>query len=654
MHLEPDDYSMHAFRSMGVQLAVSPSAGKLKSFSSNIPIERLRFWGSDFGKVLNNDPYQFPREEAMKNATLIALTLFVNLLTVGCALETRPKESAPADVSQPDTNTDPCYGVVCGTNESCQNGVCVANDPCEGVTCNAGHTCQDGTCVYTACDGKECGANGLGGSCGNCPSGEYCSAGQCLDEPLTHENGSSCDDGNACSTGETWLNDECQGGVAVQCTDGNPCTTDGCNENTGCTFTANALPCDDTNECTIGEQCANALCGNGQATDCNDGNPCTLDNCSPTLGCTFVSISGCCTSDSQCDDGNSNTSDTCSGNVCKHTVIPPTCTPDCSGKVCGADGCGGSCGGCAGGATCQGGSCIDPGPTDGTPCDDGNFCTLNDVYVGGTCTGTTKVCPNNGICLESTGSCFECLKNEDCNAGQVCEDLVCKPPFQCYSNADCGVGEFCDFTDGNVCKPELECYQDVHCDDGNACTTDTCSGNTCLHTAKCNAGQQCNPSNGICTNPPVSNLHTYEVEICADTPFYTASFYGYWGVGCDQIEPYWNGTKWISSLIECEDNGPKDVNGTGSTGNLINWGQNIDLGLIILGEFQAPANIGAEVWLEYKTELGPNVENQYYPTDMKWGPTPIQYMIITDTNTGKVLDCVLVPNGANGQNWSCT
>ena len=36
----------------------------------------------------------------------------------------------------------------------------------------------------------------------------------------------------------------------------------------------------------------------------------------------------------------------------------PSCTPNCSGKTCGDDGCGGSCGSCTGGQQCLANSCV--------------------------------------------------------------------------------------------------------------------------------------------------------------------------------------------------------------------------------------------------------------------------------------------------------
>ena len=39
----------------------------------------------------------------------------------------------------------------------------------------------------------------------------------------------------------------------------------------------------------------------------------------------------------------------------------PACSPDCEGKLCGPDGCGGECGACAGGELCTLGLCSSPG-----------------------------------------------------------------------------------------------------------------------------------------------------------------------------------------------------------------------------------------------------------------------------------------------------
>ena len=79
---------------------------------------------------------------------------------------------------------------------------------------------------------------------------------------------------------------------------------------------------------------ANPLsCGGGCVPDC-EGKKCGGDGCGGVCGA--------------CPPGHACTA----AGACE-----PTCTPDCTNKVCGDDGCGGSCGECAEGQNCSGGIC---------------------------------------------------------------------------------------------------------------------------------------------------------------------------------------------------------------------------------------------------------------------------------------------------------
>lgn len=68
------------------------------------------------------------------------------------------------------TCTPACDGKVCGP------------DGCGGTcgTCEPGVPCNNGVCECTPdCAGKECGPDGCGGSCGECPEGGTCDMGIC-------------------------------------------------------------------------------------------------------------------------------------------------------------------------------------------------------------------------------------------------------------------------------------------------------------------------------------------------------------------------------------------------------------------------------------------------------------------------------------------
>jgi len=109
-------------------------------------------------------------------------------------------------------------------------------------------------------------------------------------------------------------------------------------------------------------------------------------------------------------------------------VMVSSCVPNCDGKVCGSDGCFGYCGtlngDCDSGKICSNGNCIISGGGGGcnpdslaTTCG-GALCGTKTNNCGesvscGTCSGLTSKC-------NSTGRCVQCLTNSDCNSGQFC------------------------------------------------------------------------------------------------------------------------------------------------------------------------------------------------------------------------------------------
>lgn len=171
----------------------------------------------------------------------------------------------------------------CPTNEYCQFDECYCpNTQCGDTCCNtADYVCLGSACCLPNCDGKECGDDGCGGSCGTCP----------MDSPI-------CDEG--------FCTDEC-------------------------------IP-----DCVQGDQkCIGAT---GYKT------------CVQQSGCWKWSLLtfGC------------NANEVCAPSADNECV----CIPNCTGKDCGADGCGGSCGTCPVGTACQNESqCVCNIPINDPVCD---------------------------------------------------------------------------------------------------------------------------------------------------------------------------------------------------------------------------------------------------------------------------------------------
>ncbi len=255
-----------------------------------------------------------------------------------------PESGCHHVVEQPE-----CKDSVACTVDVIEDGVC-KHKPTAG-NCDDGNACTTDSCnAATGCsyvtktcdDGKECttdSCNTVTGGCKaveNCASGSSCGAGgQCIvDVP---ENGTSCDDNNACTTADRWLDGVCKGTGTKNCNDEDPCTTDSCNAATGCVNTEKA---------------------------CGDGKSCTTDWCSQTTGG--------CVHEENCDDGKSTTADSCNASgECVHTNIQTTpqvgdsCNDNDSCTVSDVIVAGGQCVGvakCAANQTCSAGICYDSVP----------------------------------------------------------------------------------------------------------------------------------------------------------------------------------------------------------------------------------------------------------------------------------------------------
>ena len=310
---------------------------------------------------------------------------------------------------------DTCQNGVCQhTNQtgSCtDNNDCTVNDTCSGSNCtgqprvcNDGNECTTDSCVQgTGCtavpktgscnDGNICTTNDscTNGTCTgtaiNCNDGNQCTDDSC--DPATgckhvsKAQDTPCDDGAACTPGDRCNDDDnnpntprvCEPTGTLNCEDGNPCTSDAadCSTNT-CPHGPinNGSPCSTGTLCSVGQTCQSGVCGGGTTINCDDGDPCTIDACSPTAGCTHMAGAD----GADCNDGNEcTTGDSCDGGECVGEQIECVALDECH-QV-------GACDDVTG-------TCSDPRKPNGAPCGNTGTCQ------SGRCEGDGIVPPTGG------------------------------------------------------------------------------------------------------------------------------------------------------------------------------------------------------------------------------------------------------------------
>ena len=406
------------------------------------------------------------------------------------------------------------------------------------------------------CEGKVCGPDGCGGSCGDCP-GEVCDepTGQCIADECGELSEEGCCDGvilKACRVGQPmsldcaaqaagyvcgWLEDGQQAGYACGLPDvvelagdpsgahpltcAGPCESgcdgvacdvdDGCGGTCGC---ADGMSCVDGLCQTCVPDCAGRVCGSdGCGGSCG---VCAQGACVEALGicsddaCQGVTAAGCCDGDDlfRCEAGaltvlacdapenglDCGWSEAAAAYACATDgeagpeeglplTCPWVCLPDCEGKTCGPDGCGGDCGGCYDGSPCTEDACVDGAcvftpVTEGQACsDDGNPCTIDGCQAGACvhapladgepCPGDGFVCTvdacQGGVCKHTPEAA--CLIDGVCLAlGQVHDT---KPCLACTADDPHGWGPL---PDDSACPA-----------DTLSCTADVCLGGACIH-----------------------------------------------------------------------------------------------------------------------------------------------------------------------------
>jgi hypothetical protein len=356
----------------------------------------------------------------------------------------------------------------CAKDADCDDG-----NACNGVeTCNLGTlSCQKGTdvdcsnlddaCNTGACDPKT---------------------GACVAVPV--RDGTGCDDGNACTATDACASGACVGSNAVVCKALDQCHNAGiCDTGTGvCSDPAkpNGTTCNDGDACSQTDTCQSGSCTGSNPVTCTASDQChNPGTCNPSTGACSNPAK---TDGATCNDGSAcSQTDTCQKGICTgsnpvvctaldqcHNV--GTCAPAtgvCSnpaknnGTTCDDDNL------CTKTDTCQGGNCTGADPV--------SCSALGQCYLVGACDPDTGLCSNPFA--SDTATCNDsnaCTSGETCDGMGVCKDgstVVCQPPANFCKTNTCNVSLGCQL--GN--KPN-----GTPCDDSSACTQqDVCSAGNC-------------------------------------------------------------------------------------------------------------------------------------------------------------------------------
>ncbi|MBM4356338.1 MAG: hypothetical protein FJ109_21525, partial [Deltaproteobacteria bacterium] len=320
---------------------------------------------------------------------------------------------------------------------------CAGCDP----KCAPGFKCVNGLCevCIPQCDGKQCGKDGCGGTCGTCDEGLVCTpVGTCVEVPL-------------CQVAAAFHCDETHSGTtvgAVNMLQDYPCYWDLLNSGeVGYAFSAYsddvlsvdfepADPWSDLNLLVLTDSCAEQSCVDWLWT----GESLLDVKAGTTYYFVIDGYAG--------DEGAFDLTLKCQS----------TCVPDCKGKTCGDDGCFGTCGDCFDGV-CSDGVCMtgpgcvpgfDPGcagcPCETCVCEMDSFCCDYewDSICVDECVDDCGGCANLENCGDST-----CQVEEFENCGNCPVDCVCEEGESCYQGKccqpDCAAKECGDDGCGGEC-----------------------------------------------------------------------------------------------------------------------------------------------------------------------------------------------------------
>lgn len=390
----------------------------------------------------------------------------------------------------------PAGGTECTPNR-CDpaSGECALLPLEDGTPCEDGAFCTDGDgCLQGACapgGARDCSAVATQCAVGGCDE----AADACV--PVAKEDGTSCEDGAYCSVGDGCVAGACRGGAARDCTSlDEACKVGTCDDERDLCEAVprqDGLACEDGSWCTVGDRCLAGACAAGAPRDCSFLDATCLQGvCDEVTDlCAYVPRANY----TPCEDGAYCTVDEfCIGGGCGFGQ-----PRDCSALD----------------EVCRVGICDEAvqkcRPVDrdeGTPCEDGAWCTFRDTCRSGACLpGGPRDCSawdracQVGICDDGADSCRSVNRDD----GTLCDDgSACSIGDRCGAGSCAGVEVTCD--DGNpctddACLPATGCAflaNQAPCDDGDPCTAEECSEAACVLISRVPG---CCTADGDCSMP---------------------------------------------------------------------------------------------------------------------------------------------------------
>jgi hypothetical protein len=525
-------------------------------------------------------------------------------------------------------SSEDCGDGSCGAIENCK--ICEADcgtcpDPCGDGSCHKGlgETCETcaSDCGACSCGDGQCAATesceSCPGDCGACPvCGDEVCQGAAPGAATPASQAESCATcpsdcgpcvGDCCASSESnnvWKpGGGCNDQAVAQCV----CTLDAA----CCTFgwpehcldkaiASCGLKCC-TPSCT-GAECGGDGCG-GSCGTCASNEVCLGNQCeplSPTC-CDPQGVEGCpqdtdceacvCGLQGSCCDGAWGTECSTLAHYQCNAACGCGCVPQCQGKKCGDDGCGGSCGACAAGAACNElqlcatpGACGDGIQQGGEACDGGGVhtagcdkdCTMPECGDG-VLNPAIEGCEDDALCVACAcpvgyagqkGICVdvdECATEaDDCDANGACTNNP--GGFACACNAGYS-------GDGTSCDPIDNCLtSNGGCDPNAACTstgpgTSTCACNQGYSGdgTACTAIDNCLTANGGCDTNAACAVTGPGTHACACNPGYSGD-----GMSCEPLD------NCLTANGGCSDNATCTYTGPGTNSCACNTGYSGD------------------------------------------------------------------------------